>query len=137
MIGLVRLIPVQHRLAAAGIAIVVAGLIGMAAGAWIAAGHYQPIIDEAHKKIGELEHAYLTLATATRRQNDAIDALSAEARRRKKQAEQEAQRAHALAMNDYRLGAAVLSLSRPPGIDPCLAARQAFDDELRIERGKP
>ncbi|MDD5175745.1 MAG: hypothetical protein PHQ05_04910 [Sterolibacterium sp.] len=133
---MIDLIPAPYRMAAAGIAILVAVLASIAAGAWLAARHYEPQIAEANRKSGEMERAYLTLAAATDRQNAAINTLRAEAKRRKEKAESAAIQAQGEAQTFFARGQGILGLKLLPGADPCIAAREAFDDELREERGK-
>lgn len=130
------MIPPQYRAAVAGIALLIAGLAGAAGGAWLAARHFEPQLAAANLKLGEFQNAYLTLAEATGRQNAAIEQLHADGERRKKAALAAAETSHHAAQSHYRKAEAILGLKPPPGVDPCRAARAAFDDELREERGK-
>lgn len=110
--------------------------VGFAGGAWLAAWHFEPQLAEANHKAGEMEHAYLTLAEATSRQNTAINALAEEGKRRKENSAAAAIQAQGAAQTFFSRGQDILGLKLPAGADPCLAAREAFDNELREERGK-
>lgn len=110
---------------------------GVLLGGAIVQRHYEPQLTAANQKIGALEHAYLTLAEATGRQNAAIDALEQQGRARADKAAQAVQQAHGEAQDYYRRGEAILGLKRPPSADPCRSASAEFDAELQRERNKP
>lgn len=112
-------------------------LCGMVLGGLLAARHFEPQLAEANRKLGEFEHAYLTLAAASGRQNAAIEALRIAGEARKEKARQSARQARGEAQGLYRDAEAILGLKLPAGADPCRAASADFDDELRRERGRP
>jgi hypothetical protein len=112
-------------------------LAGIVLGGWLAARHFEPQLAEANRKLGEYEHAYLTLAEATGRQNAAIDALEQAAATRKGKARKAAIQARGAAQPHYGRAEAILGLKPPPSADPCRAASADFDAELREERGRP
>ena len=121
-------------MASPGIALLVALLAGIAGGAWLAARHFEPQLAAANRKAGEFEHAYLTLAETTGRQNAAIEAERIAGEQRRKTAIAAAKQARSAAQTHYDKGAAILAQRPPPGADPCRAARDAFDAELIAER---
>lgn len=134
---MISLIPAPYRVAAAGIAALLAFCGGIVGGALLASRHFEPALAAAHHRAGELEHAYLTLATATARQNTALEQLHAEGIARRENAILAAASARGAAQHHYDNSKAVLGLKPPPGADPCHAARDAFDAELRRERAQP
>lgn len=109
-------------------------LAGIALGGWLAARHFEPQLAEANRQIGELEHAYLTLADATGRQNAAIETLRVEGAQRKEKAQQAARQARGAAQPHYDRAKAIMGLKPPPAADPCRAASADFDAELTNER---
>jgi len=112
--------------------LLIAGLIG---GYTLTRNHYESLLAAANQEIGSLKSANLDMADAVKKQNAAIDALQAEAKRRQAQAKISADKAKAESVQSQKRAQAVL-LSKPPaGADMCEAARAAFDDELRAERG--
>ena len=115
---------------------VVVLLAGIALGGWLAALHFEPRLAEANRKLGEYEHAYLTLAAAASRQNAAIDELQRAVMERKENARQAARQARGAAQVHYDKASAIGGLKPPPGADPCRAASADFDAELRDERGR-
>lgn len=128
-------IPVPPRALVIGIGILLVALIGLGAGVWLAAGHYEPKLEKANNALGEFKHAYATLATATVRQNDEIERMRDEAEKRKAKAMADAKAAKEAAGVYYGNSRAILSLVPAPGADLCRAAREEFDAALVIERG--
>lgn len=117
------------------------------AGAW--GGHkatqayYQPKIEKletrakaAEDRAKEFETAYNALAGATQRQNEAINKLRADAAERKRLADIAVAKAKEESAALKVKATAIMGLKLPPGADECVAAREAFDIELRDERGK-
>lgn len=134
--ALLGLIPAPYRLMAGAVAVLVALAGAAAAGARLSAGHYEPLLAEANRRAGEIEHAYRTLAAGIAEQNATVQALHDAGERRKKNAIAAAETARHDAQAHYRRAEAILGLKPPPGVDPCRSAREAFDAELREERGK-
>ncbi|MDO8932865.1 MAG: hypothetical protein Q7U97_10760 [Rhodocyclaceae bacterium] len=129
------MIPTPYRMAAFGIALLLVFLFGVGSGGALAVRHYEPQLAEANRKAGEMENAYLTLAAVTTQQNNAINALHDAGEERKAAAIAAAKQANGEAQGYYGRGQTILGLRPPPGADPCRNARDAFDDELRAERG--
>lgn len=130
------LIPAPYRWLAWLIAAAAVAIVGFTAGVKITSAHYRPKLEQAQQQIGEYRNAYSTLAAATGRQNDAIAQLETAANARQAQAAQAVRQANAAAAPLRSQAAAIVSLKPPAGADECKAAQEAFDDELRAERGK-
>lgn len=133
---LTKLIPPQYRwLAWLALAAIIA-----AAGAWgghkATAAYYKPKVAKAEARAAEFESAYNSLALASQHQNEAINQLQADAKAREKRAAQEVAQARAAAATSRDQATAIMGLKLPAGADECLEAREAFDEELRQERGK-
>jgi hypothetical protein len=111
-------------------------IVGAAGGAWLAARHYEPQLAEANRKAGENDQALKTCVAASTSQNAAIEALRDDAEKRRLRDIAAAKQAHGVAIDYFREGQIILGLRPPSGADPCKFARDAFDDELRDERGK-
>lgn len=108
---------------------------GFALGVTIAARHFEPQLAAANRRAGELEHAYLTVAESAGRQNAAIEAERSAGQQRQEKARAAAAQAHSAAQTHYARAEAILAERPAPGADPCRSARDAFDAELRAERG--
>ncbi|MGQ0711190.1 MAG: hypothetical protein ACT4NV_15755 [Rhodoferax sp.] len=110
-----------------------------AVGAWgghqATAAYYRPKVATAEARAAEFESAYNALALASQHQNDAINQLQAQAKTRKDRADREVAMARAAAATRRDRAVAIMSLKLPVGADECRAAREAFDEELRQERG--
>ncbi len=117
------------------------------AGAW--GGHkatqayYQPKVEKlemrakaAEDQAKEFETAYNALAGATQRQNEAINKLRSDAAERQRLADIAVAKAKAESAALKSKAMTIMGLKLPPGADECVAAREAFDIELRDERGK-
>jgi hypothetical protein len=138
-----ELIPAPYRwLLWLAAVIIIAG-----AGAW--GGHqatqayYQPKIEKletrakaAEDRAAEFETAYNALASATQRQNDAINKLRADSAERQRLADIAIAKAKAESATFKSRAAATMSLKLPPGADECTAAMEEFDIELKEERGR-
>lgn len=112
-----------------------------AAGAWgghkTTAAYYQPKVAKAKAVAAEFEAAYNALARVSLRQTEAINQLQADAEAREKRAAQAVAQARAAAASHRDRATTIMGLKLPAGADECRAARDAFDAELRQERGKP
>lgn len=95
----------------------------------------QKKIDELNQSLGEYKSAYTSLAATTAEQNTAIDKMEAEAKQREVQANNAIQDALTAAAEANTRVQKILLAKPPKGKNQCLAARQAFADELRAERG--
>jgi hypothetical protein len=109
-------------------------LAGIALGGGLAVLHFEPQLAEANRQLGEYQHAYLTLADASARQNAAIDELQRAGEARQQTARAAATRAAAAAAPHYAAAQNILGLKPPPGADPCRTASADFDAELAAER---
>lgn len=130
------LIPAPYRwLAWLAVALIIA-----AAGAWgghkATAAYYRPKVAKAEARAAEFESAYSALALASRHQNEAIAQLQADAKEREEQAAKAVAQARASASAIRATATNIMGLKLPSGADECRAAREAFDEELRQERGK-
>lgn len=133
---LTNLIPAPYRWVAwLVLAAAIAG-IGAWGGHKATAAYYQPKVAKAEARAAEFESAYGSLARAAQNQNDAINRLQADAKAREKRAAQEVAQARAAAATSRDQATSIMGLKLPSGADECQAAREAFDDELRQERGK-
>lgn len=110
------------------------------AGAWgghkATQAHYQPKIEKLEIRAKAAEAAYNALASATQRQNEAINKLRSDAAERQRLADIAVAKAKAEAAAFKGKATAIMGLKLPHGADECTAAREAFDIELREERGK-
>lgn len=131
-----KLIPQPYRIAAWAILAAVIFSAGGVAALVFAEKHYQPMIDAANNRAGQLQNAYSTLAMASGRQNAAIDALEEQGRTREQSAAAALTAARAESKQAGSRALWILGTQPPPGADECRAARDAFDDELRQERAK-
>lgn len=136
---MIDLIPAQYRLAAAAIGALLAGLIGMAGGAWMAASYFAPQIAKEANLRGQFENAYLTVAESAGHQNAAIQDLHDQGEQRKAKARTSAAKAEQSAQPHFAAAAAILGegLSVSANPDTCAAAHAAsaaFDAELAKER---
>lgn len=123
------------RIVAALVAIVVLLGLGAAGGYKAARAYYEPKLTAANEQIGTLTTANTALKASVEHQNAAIADLQAEAKRREQTATAAVQQAHKVAVKSQTRAQAVLLLKPPPGVNQCVAAQAAFDDELRDERG--
>ncbi len=105
------------------------------AGAWMAARHYQPTIDNLNAKLSKCgslkDQADANILT----QNNAITALSLAGITRGIAAENAVAAARISAKDDYGKANDVLA-ERLDGSNTCAAAASAFDAELARERAK-
>lgn len=139
-----NLIPAPYRLLAIGIVLAAVAGVCTAGGYKLAAWHYKPALQAAQEaqgraedRAGQFEGAYNALAPAVGRCNASITALQDQAKAREARAAADIATAKATA--DIAAGAArdIMRTTAPPGMDQCQAAREAFDAELKQERGRP
>lgn len=108
---------------------------GLLGGYTLTRNHYESLLAAANQEIGSLKSVNLDMAAAVKKQNAAIDELQTVAERRQAQTKIVTDKAKAESVQSQKRAQAVL-LSKPPaGTDLCDAARVAFDDELKTERG--
>ncbi len=105
--------------------------------------YYQPKVEtltarakEAEDRAVEFETAYKILASTSQRQNEGINKLRTDAAKRQHLAEVMATKAKAESALFEGKATGIMRLMVPLGSDECAAAREAFDIELREERGK-
>lgn len=130
------LIPAPYRwLVWLAVVIVIA-----AAGAWggheTTAAYYRPKVKKAEARATEFESAYDALALASRHQNEAIAQWQADAKEREEHAAKAVAQARAFASVSHDTASNIMGLKLPAGANECIAAREAFDEELQQERGK-
>lgn len=133
---LMNLIPAPYRwLAWLVLAAAIAGF-----GAWgghkATAAYYQPKVAKAEARATEFESAYGSLASVVQNQNDAINRLQAEGKAREEQAAKALAQARTAASANRDKAFAIMGLKLPSGADECSAARDEFDGELSLERGR-
>jgi hypothetical protein len=118
---------------------IVAGVVvatAIFASGYALSNHFaQNKIDQLNQSLGEYKTAYASLSAATAEQNDAINKLNAQSSEREKAAAIAQAQAKAAVKLAQRRAAAILSQKRPEGVNLCDAASQAFDEELKVERG--
>lgn len=114
------------RLVLAGLALLAAGALG----AWLAAGHYQPQLDEAQDLAAQCRLARGALESAVAEQNARVAQLRAEAEQRQQVAAQAQQEARKVAAGDY--AAAQRLQQERIGGDQCTAAATVIDRELGL-----
>lgn len=131
-----KLIPAPYRSMALAILAVIIFAAGGVTALVFAEKHYQPMIDAANHKAGQLENAYKAIAAASGRQNAAIVDLEAQGKARAEKAATALREAQEAAKQAGTKALWILGTRPPPGADECRAARDAFDDELKQERGK-
>lgn len=131
-----KLIPPPYRMAALAVLGAVIFSAGGVTALVFAEKHYQPMIDAANTRAGQMQNAYTAIATAAGRQNAAIAELEEQGRVREQKAAAALTAARAEAKQASGRALWILGTRPPPGADECRAARDAFDDELRHERGK-
>ena len=116
--------------------LLVLGLAGF--GAWLGfratRDYYEPKLEDAEAQVGQFQTANTQMRAAVKQQNAAIEGIQQRAQQREEEAATE-QRTAAAAAQSYQQKAATILASRPLGADECAAASQAFDEELRQERG--
>ena len=133
---LTNMIPAQYRwLAWLALAAIIA-VAGARGGHKATAAYYEPKVAKAEARAAEFESAYRSIALASQRQNEAINQLQADAKAREQRAAQELAKARAAAAASREQATAIMGLKLPAGADECREASEAFDDELREERGK-
>ncbi|BBP81179.1 hypothetical protein PHLH8_08210 [Pseudomonas sp. Pc102] len=117
---------VPLRLLLAGSALLAAGALG----AWLAAGHYRPQLDEAQDLAARCLIARDSLESSVGEQNARVAQLRAEAEQRQQAAAQAQQQARQEAAGDYA-AAQRLQQDRIGG-DQCAAAMTVIDQELGL-----
>lgn len=130
--------PLGQVLAALLLATVGAGL-----GAWLAAGHYRPQLDQAQQQIAAGAAAVASCITTSKslqasvtEQNQALVDLQRQAAQVAERAQAAQAAAEQKAVSAERRAQQILAERPAPGADVCTAARDAFDIELKGERGK-
>lgn len=103
---------------------------GVASGAWLAAGHYRPLLDEANVKVFACVAARDNLSGLAAEQGKALGDLTLAANARQAGAEQAVGGAKASAQGDY--AAANRLQQERTGGDQCAAATSIIDKELAL-----
>nr|WP_301308440.1 hypothetical protein [Pseudomonas otitidis] len=114
------------RLVLSGVAL----LLAAAGGAWLAAQHYRPLLDEAQARAVRCQQARQDLESAVGEQNDRVAQLRAEAEQRLQAAVQAQQEARQAAAGDY--AAAQRLQQERIGGDQCAAAEAVINRELSL-----
>ncbi|QNQ56185.1 hypothetical protein [Serratia liquefaciens] len=116
------------------VVILLALVVVVGAGAWMAGRHYQPTIDRLNEALTQCRDTGRRQAATITSQNTGIEALRNADAIRQAKAKAEQEKARIEAQGDYGKANEVLS-ERTTG-EVCAAASAAFDDELRRERAK-
>lgn len=103
-------------------------------GVWLAARHYQPIIDKLNRLLTICKTEKRQQDAAISAQNNGVVALKLLSDLREASAKAKQEEARKSAQADYTTANAVLS-EQTMG-EACAAASVAFNDELRRERSK-
>lgn len=114
------------RLVLAGVAL----LLAAAGGAWLAARHYRPLLDEAQAQAERCQQARQDLESAVGEQNARLTQLRAEAEQRQQAAAKAQQEARQAAAGDY--AAAQRLQQERIGGDQCAAAEAVINRELGL-----
>lgn len=114
------------RLVLAGVAL----LLAAAGGAWLAARHYRPLLDDAQDRAARCQQARQDLESALGEQNARVAQLRAEAEQRQRAAAQAQQEARKAAAGDY--AAAQRLQQERIGGDQCAAAEAVINRELGL-----
>ncbi|WP_236214007.1 hypothetical protein [Metapseudomonas otitidis] len=117
---------VPLRLVLAGVAL----LLAAAGGAWLAARHYRPLLDEAQARAERCQQVRQDLESAVGEQNARVAQLHAEAQQRAQQAQQAQQQASQAAGERY--AAAQRMQQQRTGGDQCAAAEAVINRELGL-----
>lgn len=118
----------------AGVGIAVLALLACCGWLWVQAGRAEAEAERERAHAAEWKASYDSLRSATDAQADAVRRLVAESAQRSERAMSALQEA-ALVASEFQADARDILASRPPpGVDPCIAARQAFAEELGRER---
>ena len=117
--------------------------MGAVGGYWMAGNHYQPLIKAAQDKVeasaGRLSSCATTrdsLQASVNQQNQALVDLQRQASKVAEQAQAAQAAAEQRALTVEQRAQQILAEWPAPGTDVCTAARDAFDAELKGERGK-
>lgn len=114
----------------------VLGLLAAIAGAYLAHLYYSPRLELAQNEAAQAKASYAAIASAAEKQNKEIEAIKQAQFVREIEAQKAVAKAKADAMLAYGDAAKIMRQPAPVGLNLCEAARTAFDDELRGERGK-
>lgn len=114
------------RLVLAGVAL----LMAAGGGAWLAAQHYRPLLDEAQAGAVRCQQARQDLESAVGEQNARLAQLRAEAEQRQQAAVLAQQKARQAAAGDY--AAAQRLQQERIGGDQCAAAEAVINRELGL-----
>lgn len=114
------------RSAGAGVLI----LVGMMVGAWVATGHYRPLLDAEQDQVAACKTDRDNLSGLAQEQGKALGDLTLAANKRQARAEQSVTQAQAGAKVDY--AAANRLQQEHTGGDQCEAATSIIDTELGL-----
>ncbi|MDH0337658.1 hypothetical protein [Metapseudomonas otitidis] len=117
---------VPLRLVLAGVAL----LMAAAGGAWLAARHYRPLLDEVQAGAVRCQQVRQDLESAVGEQSARVAQLHAEAQQRAQQAQQAQQQASQAAGERY--AAAQRMQQQRTGGDQCAAAEAVINRELGL-----
>lgn len=130
-----------------GVALLVVVLLLIAAGAglgaWLAAGHYRPLLVTAQQQISDSSAAVAScvttresLAAGIETQKQALVSLQAAAAQSAERAQAAQRDAEGRARNWEQQALAIQAERTPAGAEVCSASRQAFARELAEERAR-
>lgn len=133
----------QWKFLAVVLAAVLLIALGAALGAWLAAEYYRPQLDTAHKQIADSSAAVASCVTSRESlvagvdaQKQALVRLQAAAVQSAERAQVAQQAAEGRDIAAKQSAQVILAERIPAGAEACSASRQAFDQELALERAQ-
>lgn len=119
-----------------GATLVVVALLACCGGLWVDAGRAEAEAEKERGYASQWKASHDALRAATDAQADAVRRLVVESAERSQRALAALQDAARLAGRFERDARDILASRPPDGVDPCVAAQAAIDEDLRKERGK-
>lgn len=111
-------------------------LLAFIAGAYLSHLYYSPRLERAQTEAAQTKASYAAISAAAEKQSKEIEAIKQAQIVRDNEAQKAVAKAKADAMLAYGDAAKIMRQPAPVGLNLCEAARAAFDNELREERGK-
>jgi len=101
----------------------------------VTASYYRPLVAAANARADSFALANEVMGQSVFRQNQLIVDLQDEAKRREQSAKEAVNRARVAAKKQLASADSILIQKPPVGVDKCEAARDAFAQEIKAERG--
>lgn len=96
-----------------------------------AASYYRPLVAAANARAESFEIANQSLGQSIHRQNQLVDEMYDDAKKREQLAKEAVNRARAAAKKQFEAAGSILAQKPPVGADKCEAARSAFAEEIK------